>query len=252
MLMATIFEQRHPAATAVQRTGTLQWDGMAVLKEMTFNAADNTYSGWATAGGNTLGAGVSEMLLPGQRKQAEGALASHLLEFIWTSHGCKFAFPVAYYLTASITHVQLLDMLAGGITLLAAAGFTTLSGVQDGAPENRALKALVCGSSKVLLEHFSLTKYEYEWSLDAKFIAINPANPARSFFMTQDPRHVGKLGRNSAMVSYMPRANGKPPLRLMEWRGKLIRWQDLLDVYDWDLNNIPKMTKVSGSPASIR
>ena len=101
-----------------------------------FSASTNVLLGWSDSDLVASGQRIRHLLEDDEQADCMGHVATHMLQFTWTSFGVKFLYPLSYHFVDGMTGVQLYDSFMEGVRLLHAFGFRVLCAVCDGAAEN--------------------------------------------------------------------------------------------------------------------
>jgi hypothetical protein len=110
---------------------------MKIRGGLVFSASTNELLGWSDSDLAASGQRIQDLLEDDEKAECMGHVATHMLQFTWTSYGVKFQYPVAFHFVDGVTGVQLYDLFMTGVRLLHAFGFRVLCAVCDGAGENR-------------------------------------------------------------------------------------------------------------------
>ena len=145
-----------------------------------------------------------------ENEELPDQLATHILQFSFKSLFSKFTHPCAYFLTRNITYGQIDKLFWKGVNSLDEYGFQVLMVCCDGASANRKFMEMNMKSNN-------------------EPIVVNPLTHKPIFFMS-DPTHLIKKLRNNLLKS------GRHPAckRLLKFKGELLLWKHMRDVYDRD------------------
>jgi hypothetical protein len=204
--------------------GGLMFDEMKIKDGLVWSQATGELVGWSDIGERATDEDLSEFLDEKEVVNSKGAVATHMLQFMWTSVTEDFTYCLAYFLTDGVPAHDLYGMIMDGITRLGRQGLHVVFTVCDGAGENTAWsKMCKCADSKFKPSYISEDSDAYYFP--------NPVFPQEYVAILPDPPHVEKLIRNCCWSSFnddMKNSDNEPMRKMCikvkgEW--KYITWR---------------------------